>query len=185
MMPPLTSPQREMVEQNLALVPYVINKMNLRGGIGGNTYQDLVQIGSLGLIKAVQKYNPSRGAFSTIAVIEIHHELYQLLRGRKSDKRKANTCALPLDAPVNGDKEISYAALLPDKKRPLDDAVLDHLLCEKVINYALESESVTQLLVLARQIPQREAARRLCCSQPQVSRKATSFRLNAVNVLNG
>ena len=50
---------------------------------------DLLQTGYIGLIKAVDKYNPSKGAFSTFAVsyIEgyIRRELYRLQGAKESD----------------------------------------------------------------------------------------------------
>ena len=179
----LTAQQRELVEQNLRLVPYVIKKMGLYSDNRMDTYQDLIQIGNLGLIRAACKYNPARGAFSTIAVVEIQGEFFRYFRSKKSNKRKANEGALSLDAPVRGGKNAIYAQLLPDEKRPLEEAVMDHLLCERVISYAEESGNQNLLLLLTKQATQQEIARRMNLSQAQVSRMTAAFRLNTANEL--
>ncbi len=52
------------------------------------TYEDLVQIGTLGLIRAVERFNPGHGtAFSTFAVAYIRGEIQHYLRDKSTQIR--------------------------------------------------------------------------------------------------
>lgn len=86
---PLTELQRRKVEENLGLVGLVI-KERVHGidQIGIFSYDDLFQIGTIGLCKAVQTDRPGRGAFSTYAYRLIYNEImtqldYATLRRRE------------------------------------------------------------------------------------------------------
>lgn len=88
-MPPLTELQRRKVEENMGLVGLVI-KERVHGidQIGIFSYDDLFQIGCIGLCKAVQTDKPGRGAFSTYAYRLIYNEImtkldYATLRRRE------------------------------------------------------------------------------------------------------
>lgn len=73
---PLTELQRRKVEENLGLVGLVI-KERVHGidQIGIFSYDDLFQIGTIGLCKAVQTDRPGKGAFSTYAYRLIYNEI--------------------------------------------------------------------------------------------------------------
>lgn len=62
--------KRQLVTANLRLVNLVVNRHRSRAR--SLTHQDLMQEGALGLMRAVEKFDPSRGtAFSTCAVFWI------------------------------------------------------------------------------------------------------------------
>ena len=88
---PLNEMQRKMVENNMGLVGAVIKK-NVKNinNLGIFTYQDILQIGRLGLSKAAMNYIPGEGKFSTCAYIYIRNEIFNALdyatvRRRKED----------------------------------------------------------------------------------------------------
>jgi len=88
---PLNEIQRKMVEDNMGLVSAVIKK-NVKNinNLGIFTYQDILQIGRLGLSKAAMNYIPGEGKFSTCAYIYIRNEIFNALdyatvRRRKED----------------------------------------------------------------------------------------------------
>ena len=75
-MPPLTELQQRKVEENLGLVGQVIKeRVHGVGQIGIFSYDDLFQIGTIGLCKAVQTDRPGKGAFSTYAYRIIYNEI--------------------------------------------------------------------------------------------------------------
>lgn len=67
----------ELVEENLKLVHYVLKRFRDRGA----EYEDLYQYGCMGLLKAIDRFDPSYGArFSTYAVPVIMGEIRRYLR---------------------------------------------------------------------------------------------------------
>lgn len=70
-----------MFEENKNLIYTAINTyVKCAGKYGINDYDDLFQIGSIGLWKAVQKYDESKGKFSSFAVPVIRNQLFNALR---------------------------------------------------------------------------------------------------------
>lgn len=102
-MPPLTELQRRKVEENMGLVGLVI-KERVRGidQIGIFSYDDLFQVGTIGLCKAAQTDRPGRGAFSTYAYRLIYNEImtqldYATLRRREQATDPAELPCITLD----------------------------------------------------------------------------------------
>lgn len=72
-----TDAEAALVEENLGLVRKVARRFLDRG----TEYEDLVQIGTIGMIKAIRSFSPERGtAFSTYAVPLIIGEIRRHLR---------------------------------------------------------------------------------------------------------
>ncbi len=66
-----------LVQKNIALVKSLVKKFLNRG----HDYEDLLQLGSIGLIKAIQNYDPSYNVrFSTYAVPMIMGKIKRFLR---------------------------------------------------------------------------------------------------------
>ena len=65
-----------LVEENLPLIRSVVKKFK-----GRSEYDDLMQLGSIGFLKAVSNFDPSYGVrFSTYAVPMIMGEIKRFLR---------------------------------------------------------------------------------------------------------
>ena len=75
--------KRELIEDNLPLVKKIANRIFRRLPGGLVEFDDLVNTGVIGLIKAVNNYDSSRARFSTYAYIKI--------RGRYSTFSGAST----------------------------------------------------------------------------------------------
>ena len=77
---PLSNEQQKLVEENMGLVGKVITD-RVRGinAIGIFTYDDIYQIGCLGLINASLRYAPGKAKFSTYAYMCIRNEIYSAL----------------------------------------------------------------------------------------------------------
>ncbi len=84
----------ELIERNLPLVKFAAAKF-LNTGI---EYEELVSIGCIGLIDAIDRYNPARGAISTYAVHCVRSWILRELRRRRSLKRTGDV--ISLDAPL-------------------------------------------------------------------------------------
>lgn len=78
----LTNEQKSLVERNMTLVNYVLNRKC--GEIRKNEYEDLYQIGMVGLCKAAENFKPEYGyTFATFAIKCIVNEVYMTLRNPK------------------------------------------------------------------------------------------------------
>ena len=91
----LTAEQQTLAEENLGLVHACANRFRGRGA----EYEDLVQAGSVGLVKAAGGYDPALGyRFSTYAVPAILGEMKRLFRDGGSVKlgraAKQRSCEL-------------------------------------------------------------------------------------------
>lgn len=77
----MTYEQEKMFEENKNLVHGAIKSyIRCAGMYGLNDYDDLVQIGYIGLCKAVLSYDPNKAQFSTYAYKTIRNHLYNALR---------------------------------------------------------------------------------------------------------
>ena len=79
----LSDEQRKLVEKNLAVIDQVIRrKISMNREIPGMEYDDLYQIGAIGLCKAAAKYQKKENAtFETYAFQVIKNELLDHVRG--------------------------------------------------------------------------------------------------------
>lgn len=75
--------ESEIVQQNTGLVRSAAHRFSRSGAAAycGADFEDLMQIGSIGLLKAIRNFDPSRGLmFSTYAVPVIIGEIRRFLR---------------------------------------------------------------------------------------------------------
>lgn len=85
-----------LIERNLRLVAHIAKKyQNVDEDMG-----DLISIGCIGLIKAVDTFDAGKGRLATYACRCIDNELLMLLRGKKKTSREVS-----LFEPIGQDKE--------------------------------------------------------------------------------
>ena len=135
----------ELVTLNMGLVKSLALRFRDRSLCGGRAveYEDLVQIGTIGMIKAARSYDPSFGtAFSTYAVPLIIGEIRRFLRddglikvGRAIKKAGANI----------GRKREEFAAEHAREPRVSELAELCGMSEEQVV-YALEAVGTVRSL---------------------------------------
>ena len=93
-----------LIEHNLRLVAHVIKKFEHTG----EEKEDLLSIGSIGLIKAVNTFNPSRGTrLATYAARCIENEILMFLRATSKKKNE-----ISLQEPIGVDKEGNEITLI-------------------------------------------------------------------------
>ena len=89
--------KRILIERNLRLVAHVAKKYQGNG----EELEDLISIGTIGLIKAISTFNSERSArLSTYAARCIDNELLMMLRARKKCSREVS-----LYEPIGTDRE--------------------------------------------------------------------------------
>lgn len=164
--------KKELIEHNLRLVVYIARKFDNTG----IDLDDLISIGTIGLIKAINSFNPDKKIkLATFASRCIENEILMYLR--RVAKRKGE---VSFDEPLNVDWE-GNELLLSDVLGTESDAVSKHLesSCEKQILYeALKklNEREKEIMVLRfglsgeKELTQKEVADLLGISQSYISR---------------
>lgn len=164
--------RRKLIEHNLRLVAHIIKKFDRTG----EDFDDLISIGTIGLIKAVDTYNPGRATrLATYASRCIENEILMHLRARKKVRAE-----MSLYDPIGVDKEgneISFIDVLGTDAEVVCDTVAGHLEQDRLWKQLeLLPPQERKVLVLrfglkdgARRT-QREIARRLGISRSYVSR---------------
>lgn len=82
------SPEQEaMFAENINLIHNAIQTYTSRGDMADNAvdYDDLFQIGSMALCKAIKTYSNTKFAFSTYATTIIRNQLYSCISRKRSD----------------------------------------------------------------------------------------------------
>lgn len=92
-----TKAREELIEHNLRLVSHIIKKYYS----GYDEQEDLISIGTIGLIKAVDSFDPDKGIrFATYGARCIENEILMFFRGKKKD---ANV--ISVNEPIDVDSE--------------------------------------------------------------------------------
>ena len=110
--------RNKLVTDNMGLVVSTARKYQGRG----LELDDLVSEGTLGMIKAADKYNPEKGGFAAFvlpeikksieAAIEQQAGLYRVPRKEMSPVEKKRSMPLSVDAPLGGRENINLLSLL-------------------------------------------------------------------------
>mgnify|MGYP000477357519 CR=1 FL=1 len=109
--------REKLILHNLRLVYWVAEKYYVPGR---NEMDDLFQAGVLGLMKAIDKYEPDRGAkFSTVAVWYIQNAIKRNMFVFSDDE--------PLDKELPGSDGITVADAIPSDDPSPDEAAADSL----------------------------------------------------------
>lgn len=165
--------RNELIERNLRLVAHIVKKYNHTD----RDTDDLISIGTIGLIKAVDTYNVEKGIrLATYASRCIDNELLMMLRSSKKQSKDVY-----LYEPIGSDKEGNEISLLDICVAPEVDVVADMELKDNVkklydyVDSALterEQEIIKMRYGLGngREMTQRELAERLHISRSYVSR---------------
>jgi len=123
-----------LIERNLRLVAYVAKKYDS----SGKDQEDLISIGTIGLIKALNSFKPDKGIrFATYGVRCIDNEILMCLR---SEKKLVNDVSInePIGVDYEGN-EINLMDVLTDGEESVFNEVNLRLNTEKLYR-AIESE---------------------------------------------
>lgn len=161
-----------LVERNLRLVAHIAKKyQNV-----DEDMEDLISIGTIGLIKAIDSFDAGKGKLSTYASRCIDNELLMLLRTKKKTSREVS-----LYEPIGTDREGNEIHLLDVIEQEQIDVVdkmevedkLSHLtdmIHEKLNDREQEIIMLRYGLPDREEITQREIGRKLGISRSYVSR---------------
>lgn len=164
--------RNELVEHNLRLVAHIAKKYAGRG----RDNDDLISIGTVGLIKAIGTFKPERGhAVAAYAARCIENEILMSIRSERKQRGE-----VPFGEPIGVDRdgnEITLADVLSsDDDVPIEvEAREEALLLRRAVNEVLTPRE-KQVIIMRyglcgeEMYPQREVGRVLGISRSYVSR---------------
>lgn len=162
-----------LVEYNLRLVAHIVKKYQT----GNRSTEDLISIGTIGLIKAINTYDTDKGSkLVTYASRCIENELLMRLRQERKEARE-----ISLYEPIGTDREGNEISLM-DVIRMDEENVLSNVITSESLRNineiftevldAREQEVITLRYGLRdnRELTQKEISNRLHISRSYVSR---------------
>ena len=164
-----------LIRHNLRLVVHIAKKYN-----GMYENDDLISVGSIGLIKAINTYSPDKGTvLATFAAKCIENEILMVLRNKKKTRNNVS-----LEGSVGFDKEgneLTLMDLLFTPEEGIFAQVENRLLAEKLLAMLKENLTEREYTILCYRygldgktpLPQREIAKMLGISRSYISRIET------------
>ncbi len=161
-----------LIKHNMRLVAHIVKKYT-----GAAETDDMISVGSIGLIKAINTYEPGHGTrLATYTARCIENEILMLIRAGK--KHKGN---MSLSDPVGTDKdgnELTLMDLLFEKEDKVFGSVEQKIMQEKFLSAVRELLSEREMEIVCMRyaltgeapLAQREVAQRLKISRSYVSR---------------
>ncbi|QUL98455.1 MAG: RNA polymerase sporulation sigma factor SigK [Candidatus Fermentithermobacillus carboniphilus] len=161
-----------LIEHNLRLVAHIVKKFDP----GPQEIEDLISIGSIGLVKAINTYREDKGTrLATYASKCIENEILMHLRATKNDKMELHLFD-PLSS-EDDEQEMSYIDIVRDEEPDVADVVTSKVQAESVLSQlSILDDKEREVLELRyglggkSQKTQREIARLLGISRSYVSR---------------
>lgn len=161
-----------LVKHNMRLVAHIVKKYT-----GSAETDDLISVGSIGLIKAISTYKAGRGTtLATYTARCIENEILMLIRSNRKHKS-----VLSLSEPVGTDKdgnELTLMDLLFEKEDSVFERVERSVKREKLLEQIQKILSEREYTILCLRyalkggipLPQREVANLLKISRSYISR---------------
>lgn len=119
--------REKLIEHNLRLVAHIVKKYQNQT----DDKEDLISIGTIGLIKAIDSFSPDKGTkLATYAARCIDNEILMLFRSTKKMRNDVS-----LYDPIGFDKEGNEICLIDvvrDEDKDLNDVIIQQLAIEKI-----------------------------------------------------
>ncbi|MBQ8762233.1 MAG: RNA polymerase sporulation sigma factor SigK [Clostridia bacterium] len=163
----------KLISHNLRLVAHIVKKYSN----STKDADDLISVGAIGLIKAINTYSPQKGTqLSTYAARCIENEILMLFRVNKKHQG-----SISLDETLSVEKDgndITLSDLVTDVEPDVMEQVETNILTEKLLELIKSSLSAREYKILSLRygiggtIPytQREVAKKLGISRSYISR---------------
>ena len=167
-----TEAKNILIRHNMRLVAHIVKKYT-----GSAETDDLLSVGSIGLIKAINTYQEGKGTqLATYTARCIENEILMLLRAGKKHKN-----AVSLSDPVGVDKdgnELTLIDLLAEKEDSVFAQVEKSIQREKFVACLKKFLTEREFVILSLRygledgiaLPQREVAKKLGISRSYISR---------------
>ena len=167
-----TEAKNILIGHNMRLVAHIVKKYT-----GAAETDDLISVGSIGLIKAINTFQEGKGTqLATYTARCIENEILMLLRAGKKHKNNVS-----ITDPVGVDKdgnELTLIDLLAEKEDSVFAQVEKSIQREKFVAYLKKFLTEREFIILSLRygledgiaLPQREVAKKLGISRSYISR---------------
>lgn len=186
-MPPLTPEQKHIVEKNIRLVAFTIQKYVSPAAVQMHGFDDLFQSGCVGLVRAAATFRSSSGnQFSTYATRCILNAVYGYMRPGKAKCRTGKVISLDASIqPPKAEKPCTVADTLHDRETT-ETRHSAHEILRFLSQKAEQSEDTRRILrgMLAGKT-QQQIAEEIGLSQSVVCRKMKKIRQSVRSFQNG
>ncbi len=167
-----TAAKNKLIEHNLRLVAHVIKKYYAKG----YEQDDLISVGTIGLIKGINTYNPDKNVkLATYASRCIDNEILMYMRSAKKQALDVS-----MSDPIDTDKEGNSLTLIDIIADDMDveaeiESMIDIQKLKVAVDKCLDDRERTIIayrygLFGEDELPQREIAKKLKISRSYVSR---------------
>lgn len=165
----------KLINHNLRLVAHIVKKYS-----GAGEADDLISVGSIGLIKAINSFEYDKGTqLSTYAARCIENEILMLIRLNKKHK-----AVFSLEESLGQDKDgndIELADIIPSQEEEVFSVVENNILTEKIVGIIEKHLSEREAKIIKMRygingkpaLTQREVAKQLGISRSYISRLET------------
>jgi RNA polymerase sporulation-specific sigma factor len=168
--------RNRLVEHNLRLVAHMVNRMKKKFDTRSEETEDLISIGIIGLIKAINGFNQAKGTrLATFAARCIENEILMYFRWLRKRRGEASE-----NDPIGVDREGNEMMLkdvLPDDAKDVVKQVDQRLEEESLVQSVRQLEARERAVLVWRyglwghsRLTQREIAKNLRISRSYVSR---------------
>lgn len=202
----LTKQERDsLVLENLQLVKKVASKIYYRIPKGEIEFDELVNIGVIGLIKAIERYDKDKAKFSTYAYIKIRGEILDYLRsldilprGLREKIKKGEVVDENMDIPIsnsaiflsieksiNGTDDLKFIDVLVSKLETPEEYAEKLELREKllkVLNTLSEKEKQILQMIFFEEKDLKEISEKLNISVSRISQIKSQALLKLRNI---
>ena len=163
----------KLIEHNLRLVAHIVKKYDIKKEMK----EDLISIGTIGLIKAIDTFKPDKGhKLTTYASRCIENEILMYLRSSKNNFQN-----ISLNEPIASEKDGSEITLIDAISIPEKRSVIEEMMLNENINQLKKHLNVLderELIIITKRFglfqheeqTQREIASELKISRSYVSR---------------
>ena len=164
--------RNKLIEHNLRLVAHLVKKFDNTG----EDNEDLISIGTIGLIKGIESFSPDRGTkLATYAARCIENEILMHLRSTKKTRKD-----ISLQDPIGQDKEgneISLFDILEADNEDILEYIQLNMEVAKINKYLTVLDDREKMVLISRygldnakERTQKEIAKKLNISRSYVSR---------------
>ena len=167
-----TDARNKLIEHNLRLVAHLVKKFEC----DLLSTDDLISIGTIGLIKGIDSYNPDKNIKITTYIAKCAEN--EILMYFRANKRRNSDISLNNSIGVDKDgNEISLIDVIPSKDEELSDLILKNSNIEELMNsFGVLNEREKEIIIkryglfCSKEYTQKDIAKLLNISRSYVSR---------------